>query len=82
MAKEKKVNHVCNVGLWSYCRHPNYFFEWMVWNGLILATIPSLLKVVDHSSSKCPFACGKLLVVTFVLGLAYVSKMLYFFLLY
>ena len=45
MKKEGKQRQVCNVGLWKYCRHPNYFAEWMVWNGVLIAAIPSLLAI-------------------------------------
>lgn len=38
---------VCNVGLWKYSRHPNYFFEWMVWNALIIIALPSWFSLFN-----------------------------------
>lgn len=30
-ADPKNRNRVCDVGLWGWSRHPNYFFEWFGW---------------------------------------------------
>lgn len=32
---------VCEVGLWNYSRHPNYFFEWLIWVGFALIALDS-----------------------------------------
>lgn len=32
---------VCDVGLWRYSRHPNYFFEWLIWIGYAVLAFPS-----------------------------------------
>ncbi|MCA8941136.1 MAG: DUF1295 domain-containing protein [Planctomycetes bacterium] len=31
----------CRVGLWRYSRHPNYFFEWLMWVGFALVALPA-----------------------------------------
>lgn len=31
----------CQVGLWRYSRHPNYFFEWLVWVAYFLFALAS-----------------------------------------
>ena len=43
--KDGVKNALCDVGLWQYTRHPNYFGEWMVWNSLVITSIPSLVAM-------------------------------------
>jgi len=69
MKAQGKRNTVCNVGLWKYSRHPNYFAEWMVWNGLIIATIPSWWALLENESIVIATLLG--------LGLLFVSRIMY-----
>ena len=44
---------VCDVGLWRYSRHPNYFGQWLQWIALVAFAAPSLL------ATRCPsFSTG------------------------
>ncbi|HIG67464.1 MAG TPA: DUF1295 domain-containing protein [Porticoccaceae bacterium] len=74
MKREGKHRQVCNVGLWKYCRHPNYFAEWMVWNGLVIAAIPSWLSLKGFESEPVWLLLG--------IGLLSASKFMYTTLVY
>lgn len=69
MKKAGKQRQVCNVGLWKYCRHPNYFAEWMVWNGLVIAAIPSWLALRGSETEPVWYLLG--------LGLLLASRFMY-----
>ncbi len=58
---------VCDVGLWQYSRHPNYFFEWLHWFTYALLAIgspiqwlawlgPVLMFLLVYFVSGVPFA--------------------------
>jgi len=74
MKRLGQKNQVCNVGLWRYSRHPNYFAEWMVWNGLIIASIPSWILIYNQES----------LIIWVLLGLSllWTSRLMYMTLVY
>ena len=35
------AGRICQAGLWNHSRHPNYFFEWLVWCGYALFALAS-----------------------------------------
>ncbi len=74
MKKAGEKNKVCNVGLWRYSRHPNYFAEWMVWNGLVIAAIPSWIALYSVEST---LVWGLL-----AIGLLFASRVMYTTLVY
>ena len=74
MKSQNKKNMVCDVGLWKYTRHPNYFAEWMVWNGLIIASIPSYISLFDSEALWLWIMIG--------IALLYTSRIMYITLLY
>lgn len=47
----KNHGRVCQTGLWYYSRHPNYFFEWLVWVGFFVFALSSPWGIV---SAYCP----------------------------
>jgi steroid 5-alpha reductase family enzyme len=38
-ADARNAGRVCDIGFWSWSRHPNYFFEWLVWIGFAVIAI-------------------------------------------
>ncbi|SPF33714.1 conserved membrane hypothetical protein [Candidatus Sulfopaludibacter sp. SbA4] len=39
--RPENKGHTCRVGLWRYSRHPNYFFEWLIWMAFALFALGS-----------------------------------------
>ena len=74
MKRQNKKNMVCDIGLWKFTRHPNYFAEWMVWNGLIIASIPSYISLFDSEALWLWIMIG--------VALLYTSRIMYVTLVY
>ena len=74
MKFQNKKNMVCDIGLWKYTRHPNYFAEWMVWNGLIIASISSYISLFDSEVLWLWIMIG--------VALLYTSRIMYITLVY
>jgi len=49
---------VCQDGLWNYSRHPNYFFQLMIWISVLVMALPSPYGWI---SVICPLSIGYLI---------------------
>jgi steroid 5-alpha reductase family enzyme len=50
--KPENKGKTCRQGLWNYSRHPNYFFEWLVWVAYFIASLGSPFGWI---TIVCPF---------------------------
>lgn len=53
--KKNKQSGVCQQGLWQYSRHPNYFFEWVIWLGFSLLALNNLVSYLSLISPLALF---------------------------
>ena len=67
MKRSGERHRVCNVGLWRYSRHPNYFAEWMVWNGLIIASLPAWWALYQQESPVIGLLLGLVVILSRVM---------------
>jgi len=49
---------VCDVGLWHYSRHPNYFFQLMIWISVLIFALGS---PYGWLAAICPLSIGYLI---------------------
>ena len=59
---------VCDTGLWKYSRHPNYFFEWLMWIVWLLMASGSSTWWVSGAAALAMF-----ILVTKITGIPYVE---------
>lgn len=60
---------ICDRGLWYYSRHPNYFFEWLIWISYFIMALGSAWGFI---TIICPLAMYYFL--TKVTGIAYTES--------
>lgn len=57
-SKPENKGKVCEYGLWNYSRHPNYFFQLMIWISVFIFALPSPYGWI---AIICPLSIGYLI---------------------
>ena len=55
ISKQKYPGKFCNVGLWSISQHPNFFGNFLIWNGITLINISALIEPIVGDGSDLAF---------------------------
>mmetsp|Transcript_6587 Transcript_6587/g.16040 ORF Transcript_6587/g.16040 Transcript_6587/m.16040 type:complete len:370 (+) Transcript_6587:106-1215(+) len=42
----------CNVGLWKYSQHPNWFGNLLLWTGILVMNLPALIEPLPEVGAK------------------------------
>jgi steroid 5-alpha reductase family enzyme len=58
--------HVCDIGLWRWSRHPNYFFEWVCWLAYPLVALSPSYPWSVYPGSLYPWGLATLLAPAFM----------------
>lgn len=65
-ARPEHRGRTCRRGLWRWSRHPNYFFEWLIWVALALLAMPA-----PHGAWAWLAPVGMFILITRVTGIPY-----------
>lgn len=49
------ANQFCNVGLWKYSQHPNWFGNLVLWTGILVMNLPALIEPLPPGATDKGF---------------------------
>ncbi|MDZ4726424.1 MAG: DUF1295 domain-containing protein [Leptospira sp.] len=69
VGNQNNKGKVCDIGLWKYSRHPNYFFEWVIWLGIGMIPLRDYISLISLFSPLVMFV-----LLRFVSGVPFAEK--------